>query len=218
MADIGLGVLAIIVGIAFCFRGYVAMRLIIPIWGAFSGFVLGAGLVASIVDEGFLSSLLGWLVGLMVALVFGVLAYLYYEISVFIAMSAIGFALGTAAMVAFGVQWSWLIVLVGVIAGALLALLAILGDLPMVLLVVLTAMAGATAVVTGVMLLVGVVSIGDFDSIATTSAIDDDWWWYATYLVLVIAGIASQLTAAARLRGSLRAAWTESGGRQMRSV
>jgi hypothetical protein len=218
MADVGLGVLAIIVGIAFCFRGYVAMRLIIPLWGAFSGFILGAGFIASILDEGFLTSLLGWLVGLVVALVFGVLAYLYYEISVLIAMSAIGFAIGTAAMVALGVQWSWLIVLVGVACGVLLALLGILGDLPMVLLVVLTAMAGATAVVTGVMLLVGVVSVGDFDSVATTAAIDDDWWWYAAYVALVIAGIASQVTAAARIRGSLRAAWTESGGRQMRAA
>lgn len=218
MADIVLGVLTIVVGIAFCFRGYVAMRLIIPLWGAFSGFVLGAGLVASFAGQGFLSSLLGWLVGMVVALAFGALAYLYYEISVFIAMSAIGFALGTAAMVALGVQWSWLIVLVGVIAGVLLALLAILGDLPMVLLAVLTAMAGAAVLVTGVMLLFDVVSISDFDSAATTAAVDDDWWWYAIYLALAIAGIASQLTAAASLRGSVRAAWTESGGRQIRAA
>lgn len=88
----------------------------------------------------------------------------------------------------------------------------------MVLLVVLTAMPGATAVVTGVMLLVGVGSIGDCDSIATTAAIDDDLWWYATYLVLVVAGIASQLTAAATIRWALRAAWSKSGGRQMRSA
>ena len=66
-------------------------------------------------------------------------------------------------------------------------------------------MPGATAVVTGVMLLVGVGSIGDRDSIATTAAIDDDWWWYATYVVLVVAGIASQLTTAATIRGALRA-------------
>lgn len=216
MAEIVLGVLAILVGIAFCFRGYVAMRLIIPLWGAFSGFVLGAGLVASLAGEGFLASVLGWLVGLVVAMVFGALAYLYYEVSVFIAMSAIGFALGTTTMVALGVRWSWLIVLVGVVAGALLALLAILGDLPMLLLTMLTAMAGATAAVAGVMLLVGVVSIGDLQSAATTAAIDDDWWWYAAYVVLAIAGIAAQLSAAARVRGSLRAAWTDSGGRQMR--
>ncbi|HSK90211.1 MAG TPA: hypothetical protein VK875_02755 [Euzebyales bacterium] len=56
--------------------------------------------------------------------------------------------------------------LVGVVGGVLLAVLA---DLPMAL---LTAMAGATAVVVvGVMLLVGTVSIGDFGSVATTASL-----------------------------------------------
>lgn len=218
MADVLLGLVIVMIGLAFCFRGYLAMRVIIPIWGAFSGFMLGAGLVASLAGEGFLASLAGWLVGLGVAVVFGALAYLYYEVSVLIAMSAIGFALGTATMVMLGVQWSWLIVLVGVVVGVLLALLAILADLPMALLTVLTAMGGATAAVVGVMLIVGIVSIGDFGSGATTATIDDDWWWYLMYVVLAIAGIVVQLNATARLRGSLRASWAESGGRQLRTL
>lgn len=86
--------------------------------------------------------------------------------------------------------------LVGVVGGVLLAVLA---DLPMAL---LTAMAGATAVVVGVMLLVGTVSIGDFGSVATTASLDDRWWWYAAYVGLAIAGIPAQLTATARLRGA----------------
>lgn len=218
MADILLGILAIVVGAAFCVRGYLAMRLIIPLWGAFAGFLLGAGLVASFAGEGFLASVLGWVVGFVVAALFGALAYLYYELSVLIAMSAIGFTLGTTAMVALGVSWSWLIILVGVIVGALLALFGILADVPMVILTVLTAMAGASVVVIGIMLLFGVVSVGDFGSARTTASIDDDWWWYALYVVLAIAGIAAQLSATARMRGSLRSSWAESGGRQMRAA
>ncbi|HSJ45130.1 MAG TPA: hypothetical protein VK923_10670 [Euzebyales bacterium] len=65
MADVGLGLVAILVG---------------------------AGLTASLTGEGFLATVLGWLVGLVVAALFGVLAYLYYEVSVLIAMSAIGFS------------------------------------------------------------------------------------------------------------------------------
>jgi hypothetical protein len=38
------------------------------------------------------------------------------------------------------------------------------------------------------------------------------------HVLLVVAGIASQLTAAATIRGALRAAWWKSGGRQMRSA
>lgn len=218
MADIVVAILAIAIGAAFCFRGYLAMRIIIPIWGAFAGLVFGAGLVASLADEGFLATALGWLVGFGFALLFGALAYLYYEVSVLIAMAAVGFSLGTTAMVAVGVEWSWLIILAGVIAGALLALVAILADLPMALLTVLTAMAGATAVVAGIMLLFGVVSLADFGSAATTAALDDDWWWYALYVALTIAGIVAQYTATARLRGSLRQSWNESGGRQIRAT
>lgn len=218
MADIVVAIFAIAIGAAFCFRGYLAMRIIIPIWGAFAGLFFGAGLVASLTAEGFLTTVLGWLVGLGFALLFGALAYVYYEVSVFIAMAAIGFSLGTTTMVVIGIEWSWLIILAGVIAGALLALVAILADLPMVLLTILTATAGATAIVTGVMLLFGVVSLADFGSVATTAVLQDDWWWYALYVALIIAGIVAQLTATARRRGSLRQSWSDSGGRQIRAA
>jgi hypothetical protein len=217
MADIVVAFLMIVIGAAFCFRGYLAMRIIIPIWGALAGLVFGAGLVATLTDEGFLATVLGWLVGIVVALLFGALAYLYYEVSVFIAMAAIGFSLGTAAMVAIGVEWSWLTILAGVIGGALLAVLAILVDLPMMLLTLLTAMAGATAVVLGGMLLFGVVSLADLGTAAITAAVAGSWWWSAGYIVLTVAGIAAQYTAVARMRGSLRDSWTESGGRYLRA-
>jgi hypothetical protein len=217
MQDVVVGVLAIVVGAVFCFRGYLAMRLIIPVWGAFAGFMLGAGFVAGLTDEGFLRSVLAWVVGIAVGLVFALIAYLYYEVSVLIAMAAIGFALGTSLMVALGVSWSWLIVLVGVLAGAALAFVAVMGDLPGVLLTVLTAMAGASAVVAGLMLLVGAVETGDFESASATERLDDDWWWYAAYVALAIAGIVAQVRATERVRGSLREQWAGSGGRELRT-
>lgn len=218
MQDVLVGLLAVVVGLAFCLRGYLAMRVIIPIWGAFTGFVLGAGLVASFADEGFLASVLGWVVGAAVALLFGALAYLYYEVSVLVGMAAIGFALGTGVMVALGVTWSWLIVLVGVVVGVLLAAVAMLGDLPMVILTILTALAGASTTVFGLMLLFGVVSVSDLTSPATTQRLDDDWWWYVVYVVLALVGIGAQISSTARLRASLRQAWQDSGGRELRAT
>ncbi|HSO49526.1 MAG TPA: DUF4203 domain-containing protein [Acidimicrobiia bacterium] len=218
MGDIALGIFAILAGLLFCFRGYLAMRFVIPIWGAFSGFILGAGLVASLSAEGFLVSVLGWVVGAVLALVFGLFAYLYYEVAVLLAMSAIGFALGTSVMVALGVTWSWLIILVGLAVGIVLAAVAIVGDLPMTLLAVLTAFGGASVAVAGTMLLFGVISIDDFDSAATTQRLDDDWWWYAMFVVLAVAGIIAQIRSTVRLRASLREAWAESGGWQFRTT
>lgn len=217
MQDVIVGLLALAVGALFCFRGYLALRVVIPVWGAFAGFVLGAGLVDSITGDGFLGTALGWGVGFAVAIVFSLIAYLYYEIAVIIGMSAIGFTLGSAVMVAIGVTWSWVIVLVGVATALALALLAIIADLPMMLLTLLTATAGATTMVTGVMLLVGTLSTDDFEVASTTETIDDAWWWYAMYAVLVILGIVAQVRDQERLRQTLRQNWESSGGRTLRS-
>jgi hypothetical protein len=205
MDDIIVGIVAVLTGAVFCFRGYLAMRIIIPIWGAFAGFMLGAGIVAG--DSGFLATALGWFVGLAVAVVFGLLAYLYYEVAVMIGMMAIGFTLGASLMVAIGVTWSWLIVLAGVALAVLLAFVALVGDLPMVLLTVLTGFAGASLIIFGLMLMFGITEFGDFDSAQTTKTLDDSWWWYVMYLGLAIAGMIAQFADVNRRRDTLRSAW-----------
>jgi hypothetical protein len=217
VSDVLIGILAVVIGLGFCFRGYLAMRVIIPLWGAFAGFMLGAGLVDAFDDTGFLATVLGWVVGAVLAVVFGLLAYLYYEVAVVIGMSAIGFALGTGAMVALGVTWSWVIILVGVGVGALLAVIAIVADLPMAILSVLTATGGATVIVAGLMLIIGVVDLEEFDSAATTQRLADDWWWYAIYIALVVAGLVSQMRSTMALRQSLRETWAASGGKHLRA-
>jgi hypothetical protein len=209
MGDIVVGIIAILTGAVFCFRGYLAMRIVIPLWGAFAGFLLGAGLVSG---DGFLQTTLGWFLGLLIAVVFAALAYLYYEVAVLIGMMAIGFALGTTLMVALGIEWQWLIVLVGVAAALLLATVALVGDLPMVLLTVLTAFAGSSAIIAGLMLLSGVVDLGDFDSAQTTAALQDDWWWYAIYLALALGGLIAQFADAQRRTATLREAWATGVG------
>ena len=207
MQDIILGLVAIAAGALFCFAGYLAFRLIIPLWGFFAGFAFGAGLISSITGDGFLRTLLGWAVGLGCALVFALLAYLFYEVAVVVAMGSIGFALGTSIMVALHVSWTWLIVLGGVALGVLLAVGAIVAELPMVLLIVLSALGGASAITMGVMLLVGTTDSADFTKDSATEQIDAGWWWYVVYGVLALAGVVSQTRGAARIRGSMREAW-----------
>jgi hypothetical protein len=207
MEDLLVGTLAVAVGGALCFRGYAALRLVISVWGAFAGFVLGAGVVAGATGEGFLASALAWVVGLAVAAAFGLLAYAYYAISVLIGMSAIGFTLGTTAMVALGVTWSWVVVLVGIVVGALLAVLAIAGDLPRLILALLGAFAGSSIVIAGILLLIGRVDRGDLAATDTTAALDLWWGWTAAYLLLAVAGLSSQLRDVGARRGTLRDDW-----------
>ncbi|WP_235734999.1 DUF4203 domain-containing protein [Nocardioides alcanivorans] len=198
MQDIAFGILAILAGSFFCFRGQMVLRLVIPIWGAFVGFSLGAGLVAGSTGDRFLATVLGWVVGLLFAFVFALFAYLYYAVGVIIAMASIGFALGATLIVASGTDWNWVVVLVGIVVGTLVAVLAIAANLPMLLLILLSAFGGASVAVTGLMLLFGAAESADFDNKAIASQVHDDWWWYLVFVALAITGVVAQSRAGER--------------------
>jgi hypothetical protein len=154
---------------------------------------------------------LGWILGLVLAIVIAALAYLYYEVSVAIVLGGIGFVLGTGLMAAPGVTWSWVVVPVGVAVGLVLAVIAILADLPAILLVVLTALGGAATIVGGVMLLVGTVDLDELDR-GTTERVELGGWWYALQIGLAIAGVVAQARDAAR-RQRLEQTWRRSDWR-----
>lgn len=211
MTDIVLGVLVILAGALLCFRGQLVLRLVFPVWGAFAGFAFGAGLVAGLAEERFLGSVLGWGLGVLFALIFAVFAYSYYAVAVVLVMASIGFTLGSGLVVALGIDWNWVAVLVGVLVGALLGVGAVLVDVPMLVLVLLTAAAGAVGVVAGLMLLTGALDSATFTEGDFTGRVEDDWWWYAAILALAIVGVLSQARTIATLRRSVRLTWAEAG-------
>ncbi len=219
MKDVIVGIIIILIGGLFCFRGWLAMRIVIPLWGAFAGFIIGAALIQGWTGDGFLSTAFSWIIGIVFAIVFFFLAYLYFEVSVIVAMAFIGFALGAAVMSAFGVTWNWVLIVVGVVVGLALGLLAIVTDLPMGVLTVVSAFGGASAITAGVMLIVGTVDLDDFDNgITTKDIISDNPWWYVLYLGLAIVGIVAQIAFAAKVEQTLREGWTESGGKHIRTA
>jgi len=211
MKDNLIGLLAIGVGALFCFGGYIAMRVVIPIWGAFTGFAIGAGIGAAIDDDGFLGSVLSWGIGLVFAVVVGLLAYLFYELAVAVALGGAGFVLATGLAAALGIGWTWLLVLIGSAAGILLAVLALAAGLPAFLLVVVTAFAGATTMVGGLLLLVGTIDLDGLSG-STTDRLDLSPWWHVLEVVLGVVGIVAQSRSLTSLSRSADA-WRGSGAR-----
>lgn len=194
MDTVVVGIIAVLIGALLCFRGYVTMRLIISLFGAFVGFLLGAGLVAGITDSGFGQLALSWIAGLVGAVVLGVLAYLFFQGAVVIGMAAIGFTIGTSVMAAAGGS-SLAPVVVGVAAGVLLAVIAVATDLPAVILIVLTALAGASVTVSGLLLLTGAIGLNRLTADGVGAAMTRGWWWYVAYGALALLGIIAQLRA-----------------------
>jgi hypothetical protein len=207
MKDILVGLLAVAAGLMFCFRGYLLMRIVIPVWGFFVGFALGGAIISAITDRAFLGTVLGWIVGIVIGVVFAVIAYTYYAVAVVLTMGTVGYLLGSTLMVALDIRWNWLVIAVGVVVGFVLALGAILIDLPTVVLTVVTALSGATAVIGGVMLIVNRLDLADLGDDVITSQINASWGWWLAYLVLALAGVFAQVQATENVRASVRSTW-----------
>lgn len=211
MRDVILGLMAILAGSVFLLRGFLAMRIVIPIWGAFTGFALGAGAVAAVNSETFLAGATAWTVGALMAVLFAAIAYFYYAFAVVMAAASVGFSLGAGLMSLLNIEWTWLVILVGVLAGLIVGIFAIVTDLPMVLLVFLTSVGGAAAVTAGLMLVVGAVETSDLTRADVVARIEDSWFWYLGYVVLIAVGVVAQSRTADIMRQSMRSAWDAPG-------
>jgi len=207
MADIILGILAIIAGLALLTAGQFVLRLVIPIWGFFAGFAFGAGLVSAFADEHFLGTVLGWVLGLVFALIFALLAYLYYYFAVVLFMGAAGFAIGSGIIVAFGIDWNWVAVLVGLALGLVFGLIAVFANVPMIMLVIIGSIAGAVGVTGGFMLLVGALDSSDFSRGDFTDTVSNSFVWYLLLVVLAIGGILIQAMQRAVARRNIQEVW-----------
>jgi hypothetical protein len=207
MADILLGLLAILAGGAMLVAGQFVLRIMIPIWGFFAGFAFGAGIVADLAGDRFLGTVFGWVSGLIFALVFAVLAYLYYYVAIVIAMGAAGFAIGSGVIIALGIDWNWLAVLVGLAVGVLVGLVSVFANIPMIMLVFIGSIAGAIGVTGGLMLLFGSLNSADFSRGDFTDTVSNNFLWWLLFVVLAVAGIVIQFRQRALMNQSIREVW-----------
>ena len=191
MDDVLVGILAVAVGLLVAFVGYRALRTMIALLGAFTGFGIGAAIGAGFPLDGATSVVVTWIVAFLTAVLFGWLAYAFYQVAVLLGLASIGFTIGSGLMLALGVG-GWLVWGAGALVALVLVGIGLAGDLPAVLLIVLTGLAGANLAITGVMLLVGAVDLS-YLQVGGADAVTVAWWWSVASLVLAVVGIASQV-------------------------
>ena len=104
---------ALILGLAFCFAGYRVFLVMLPIWGFFAGFWLGAEATTLLFGVGLLATTTSWVIGFVVGLLGAVLSYLFFIIGVALVAGGFGWALGGALMMsALGTLGEWLVRLI----------------------------------------------------------------------------------------------------------
>jgi len=153
-----LGALAIAIGLAFAFWGFRVFLILLPIWGFFAGFILGANGVQYIFGEAFLATATGWVVGFFLGLLFAVLSYLYYWVAIILLGGALGYQLTIGLLQWIGFDADGIIAFILALAGgAVFAVGFFLLQMPAVLVIVATAISGAGATIAGVAIGLGLI-------------------------------------------------------------
>src|SRR5258708_23602214 len=184
--------LAFLLGTAFCFAGYRLFRILITIWGFFSGLLIGASIV-SLLGGGFLSTLFSWLVGIAAGLIFAALAYFFFNLAIVILCASVGYWIGTGLVATLGLgKHDFWTMLGGIAVAALLATLIIALDLPKILIMGLTAFAGASTLMVGILLLFGNISVDSLQYGIVHPIIGRSMIWGMVWLVLAIIGFVVQ--------------------------
>ena len=192
-------ILALVVGLAFCFAGYRFFRLLIAIWGFFAGFMLASQAVAASAGGHILISVIGVVIAVIVGLIVAALAYYLYVAAVAILGASVGFWIGTGLMTALGFSsQSAPALLVGIIVAVLLVLIILAWNLTKLLIIISTSLGGASTAIAGVLLLLRIIpldalTVGIMGAIIRGSSI-----WSLAWLALAVVGIVVQLSSTQR--------------------
>ncbi|MFT4108730.1 DUF4203 domain-containing protein [Propionicimonas sp.] len=193
MDPVWVGVAEIVLGLVFCFLGYPAARVVLALWGALVGFAAGlllqALLLQSFADNA-LSRLPWWVYSLVLALVLAWLAFAFYAVAVLISMGAVGWGLGQLISSALHTP-GWVAFSMGLVVAAGLVMVGWALNLPKVLLIVLTALVGAGAVLDGVQVILGS-RLDWFSPDLWRTDFTAHFAWTIAYVVLVILGMIVQ--------------------------
>lgn len=190
-----MSMIALLVGLIITFNGYRLFLVLLPIWGFFFGFGLGAQTIQALFGGGFLATTTSWVVGFVVALVFAVLSYLFYMIAVALFAGSIGYGLGVGLMGLIGFEMGFIAWIVGVILAVIVAAVVIIFNIQKWVIVLLTSLGGAGVIIATFLMVLGIVSVNDLGSGAVRAAIGNSFWWLLGFIVLAVLGFLAQIRA-----------------------
>ena len=195
MNTILIALFALVLGGFFLLWGYRIFLVMLPIWGFFAGFWLGAQTTSMLFGAGFLATTTGWVVGFVAGLIFALLSYFFYMFGVALIAAAVGAALVTGFLGLFGLESGFLVLVAALIGAVVVAGLTIVFNIQKYVIIILTAVGGANALILSVLLLFGRVSIDDLSAAgnAIRPVLQDSWFWAIVWIVLAVAGFVFQI-------------------------
>jgi hypothetical protein len=193
------GLLAIVIGAAWAFYGLRLFTILLPIWAAFAGLLIGAQLGQDLFGQGFFATIISWGIGIAVAIAFAVISYFWYYAAVTLAVGVLGYSLGVGFMEWLGIGDGFLATLLGILVGGLFAAAAFVLGVPAWLVVAVSAVSGAAAVVNGVLLFLGRIQLDDLQSGLVGGVLTDSFIGVTAWIVIAALAIAYQIRGVGRI-------------------
>jgi hypothetical protein len=184
--------IAMFFGFVVAFSGYRFFLVLLPIFGFFYGFGLGAHSIQALFGQAFLATVTSWVVGFLVALVFAVLSYLFYLFGVALIAGALGYSLGTGLVMAFGIDFGFLAWLVGIVVGVVFAVGAIALNVQKWVIIIASGLLGAGIIVGTFLFIFGGLPGSQIAQNPVRYVLQTSPFWLFVYFVVAGFGIAAQ--------------------------
>jgi hypothetical protein len=181
--------LAVIVGLGLVFMGYAAFRILLPIVGFLAGLWLGMDIVKDFsMNYPLMGVSLGLILGLVLGGIFAAVAYLVYSLAVVIFGISIGYALGAGIMIALGntlgITTPIINFIVGIVVAVALGIAFMRVDMPKLYIMGLTAFAGASALIAGILVLFGQIPPSQLGLSFVNAYIGQSWFWILIWVII----------------------------------
>ena len=187
------GLIGILFGLVLAFAGYKFFLILLPIFGFFFGLAFGAQAIQALFGQAFLATVTSWVVGFVVGLVFAVLSYLFYVIAVALIGGALGYAVIVGLGSAIGLQMGFLLWLIALAAGVVMAIVTLRFNLQKWVIIIATSVLGAGAIVGTMVLLFN--PAAEFMQSPVKVALKTSPFMVIVFLVVAILGVIAQVRA-----------------------
>jgi hypothetical protein len=185
--------IALLFGTVVCFGGYRLFLVLLPIWGFFFGFALGAQSIQLLFGQEFLATVTSWVVGFIVALLFAALSYLFYAFAVALIAGSLGYGLGVAIMGIFSADLTILTWIVGIVLAVVVIGITFYFNLAKYVIIIATAVGGAAATIGTLAVGVEHVQLLTLAENPVQVMLNGSFIWTLLFLVMAIAGIVGQI-------------------------
>jgi len=186
------GMIALLFGLVLAFAGYRLFLILLPIWGFFFGFGLGAQSIQALFGDAFLATITSWVVGFIVAAVFAILAYLFYVFAVALVSFSLGYAATVGLLTAIGMQWGLIVWLAAVVVGVVLGFVVLRFNIQKLVIEFATAFLGAGAIVGVFLALFGGLPSSELVQNPVAVALKNSPFWMLVFIILGIVAFVVQ--------------------------